>query len=229
MSLSEEDAMKTRVISAFVAIAAVSVLGLHAQSIQADEGGPTNLLANPGFEQDAVGLSGKLPTGWAKSYGDPVVLEIVEEPRPGSPGDKALKINSNETMRRGGVMSQLVPFDATVPLKVSVWMKDGGDMDFDRRPYIGVAWYDDQREPIILRPGTKSNYIYLNYQRMPDWQLVSYVLQPFRDDEKDATRRFYSIPNSAAFFEFRVFTDNYPWPAWVDDPRAVQVPPSAAP
>lgn len=221
--------MRSRIASVIFAVTALSLLGLRGQPVRAAGGGSTNLLRNAGFEEDALGLAGKVPAGWAKSYGDPAVLGIVAEPRPASPGDKALKIGSNETFKRGGVLSELMPLNPLIPLKVSLWLKDGGDMDVNRQPYVGVAWYDAQGEPIALRAQATSNYVYLNYPRMPDWQLVSRVLHPFREDEKDATKRHFSIPGRAAFFQVRVFTSNYPWPVWVDDALAVQTRPPTRP
>ncbi len=37
------------------------------------------------------------------------------------------------------------------------------------------------------------------------------------------TRRYYSIPQAATFFEIRLLVDNYPWPVRLDDARAVQI------
>ena len=188
------------------------------------EARPADLPGNGGFERDPLGpLSGKVPAGWARSYGDPAVLRIVDEPRPGSPGDKALKIGTNEKNKRGGVLSKPIPLDPKFPLEVFLWLKDGGDMKVKRQPYVGVAWYDAQRKPIIRVPNTKCNYIYLNFPRQPDWQLV---LRPFREGEKDGTKRYYSIPSNAAFFELWIFVQGYPWPIWVDDVEVVQAKPA---
>ena len=43
------------------------------------------------------------------------------------------------------------------------------------------------------------------------------------------TRRYYSIPQAATFFEIRLLVDNYPWPVRLDDARAVQIQASECP
>ncbi len=209
-------------------MAAVCLPGLLGQSVLTAEDEPANLVENGSFENDPVGqLSSKLPASWAKPYVDPSVLEIVEEPRPGSVGDKSLKIGTNQANKRSGVMSGLIPLDPRIPLEVFLWLKDGGDMKIKRQPYVGIAWYDAQRTPIIREPGTKVNYIYLNFRKQADWQLITRVVIPFHKDEKDGTKRYYSIPSKAAFFELRIFVENYPWPVWVDDVQVIQTKPAA--
>jgi len=211
----------------WIAALVVVALGWACPCARAADGtakdSPKNLIKNGDFEKDAVGdLGGKIPSGWARPYGDAKPLVIEEDSRPGSEGDKCLKFDTNAKAKRTGVISKRIPLNPSLPLTVSLWMKDGGDLKVKRLPYVGVAWYDAKRKPIILKKGTTVNYRYVNFKKQADWQRISRTFGPFDAKEKDGMKQYYSIPKEVAFFELRIFVGNYPWSVWIDDVEVTQ-------
>lgn len=190
--------------------------------LTAQNAAPMNLLENGDFEKDAAGepSRGKVPTGWAKSYGSPAALVIVEEVRPGSEGDTCLKIDTKDKVLTSGCLSKWVPVDPKKPFKIMGWLRDGGSMAVKQRPFIGIAWYDAQRKPIVTVPNTKVNYIYVNFRKKPDWQLFTHTLVPV--PEGGAHVRYKNVPPNAAFAEIRLFVIKYAGPVWFDDVLVTQ-------
>ena len=204
----------------------LSLLWLHEARCVEEGAEPRaqNLLKNADFESCAIGSAwaGGPADGWWKPYGSRAVLEVVEEARPGSPGKQCLKIGTNEKVKAGGMYAELAPVNPKKALIVSGWLKPGRKETQLRGLYFGIGWYDEARQPIVIRKGTKMNYFYL-YEREQHgkWYRMHAVVLP-ADKAKETYGR--EIPPNAAFFSVRVFTLNYPCPAWFDDIEAYQMP-----
>lgn len=174
------------------------------------------LLQNGDFEGAAS--KGKLPPGWRKPFGTAKLLEVVEEPRPGSPGKQCLKIATGEQARTGGAYSELVALDPRKGLRVSGWVRPGHQERQLRGLYFGVGWYDKARNPIIVRKGTTVNYLYLHRREQKgEWYRMHITILPAKTRKENYGAE---IPPEAAFFDIRIFALSYPAPGWFDDVEA---------
>lgn len=197
--------------------AAAFILSSLLLSLSAEEEPP--LLRNGDFETDKPGeiTIGKMPTGWTKPYASRV-LQIVSETRPGSKGKQCLKIGTSEQVNAGGAYSDLVPLDPKQGLYVSGWVKPGHAEKGIVGIYFGIGWYDKLGKPIIIQKKTTVNYVYVYKNRKEDdWYRMELSVVPAKEEKEEYRSE---IPHNAGFFDVRIFTLNYPAPAWIDDIEA---------
>ncbi len=180
-----------------------------------------NVLENGSFEEGEVGpiWDKQWIPGWPTG-GSPDVISLVKEPRTDSPGKLSIKIVTTEEIPGGGISSELTPLDPAKPLKVKGWIKEQ-DPSAGLLPYIGVAWYDGNREPVIVKPETLVvNYVYIMpYNRSSDWQEVEMNVPVYSDGDGDTSSM---IPKNAAYFQVRLFVGSYIGTLWFDDFVATQ-------
>jgi len=179
-----------------------------------------NILENGSFEEGELGpiWDRQWIPGWPSGPSADVVA-LVEEVRPDAPGKRSIKVTTTEAIAAGGIFSEFTPLDPTKPLKIKGWMKEENP-EVGPLPYIGVAWYDGNKEPIIVRPETVVNYVYIKpYPRVSDWQELEMEVPVYAEGDGDTTGM---IPKNAAYFQLRLFVMNYVGNLWFDDFTATQ-------
>lgn len=189
------------------------LITLAALALLCGEAFAANLLANGDFEEGEIGPVWEklmLP-GWPKGNGN---LQLVAEPRPESKGKLSLKIVTTEDRNGGGISSDLCPMDPRKPLKLSGWIREEDLSSGKIMPYVGIAWFDEQKQPIVVLPGTNVNYQYISpYRRQPDWQQVEYTAPVATEGSRAAD----VIPKNAAYFQIWLFVREYVGTVWFDD------------
>lgn len=158
---------------------------------------------------------GKLPPHWDRAYSSLAGVEIIEAARPDSKGKQALKLALADGLNATGMYSPMLAIDDDKPLTVSIWLRDDGDPEDKRRPHIAIHWFDAKRQPVVVMPDTKVNYLYLPMANVRTWQQVQKTLTPAPSAE--AFNRYENIPQGAAFFSLRLNLQQYPGPVVFDD------------
>jgi|GEM_PF-1374073 len=161
------------------------------------------------------GTQGKLPPVWDRAVSSLAGVQIVKDARPESSGQQALKLQGSTDVSTTGIISRMQSFDDSRPLNISIWVRDDGDRSDKRKPHIAMAWYDENRKPLIVLPGTKMNYVYVNTRKPGGWQRVQKTFTPSPGGE--AFNRYEHIPQGAAFFTLRLNLMQYPGPVLFDD------------
>lgn len=182
--------------------------------------GAKSILENGSFEEGEVGpiWDKQWIPGWP-SGGSPDVISLVEESRPDSLGKRSIKIITTEEVSGGGIYSDFTPLDPSKSLKVTGWMKEA-NTSAGPIPYIGISWYDANKEPIIVKPDTVVNYVYITpYARSEDWHEVEMIVLVYSEDGGDTSSM---IPKNAAYFQVRLFVVTYVGTIWFDDFAATQ-------
>jgi len=180
-----------------------------------------NLLPNGDFEADESGVippKGK-PNEWAyEAYGQPGCLEIVEGTRPGGKGKRLLAVNGTTEHANSGVHSKLIPIDPKARYMQMGWVKGSGQSDLGGGAYIGIAWYDANKKPVMGALGSNKNYYsYLIGAHSRDaWRGVARELVPDRTPN-DGRYEIDEIPANAAYCRVWALMYHYDKTVWFDD------------
>jgi hypothetical protein len=192
-------------VRASVAAGLVFVAGLFLVTASV-RGSGTNLFENGDLEKP-MSASGGLPPGWKASDFSTAGVSLVEGVRAEGKGTKCLKIEG----RGCGLFSELVRINSAESLRFSGWV-NSHDPVMPRNPYyVGLAWYDANREPLSAGPSGKGNFLYVPMAKGTGWRPFEIVVPP------KFTRGKQVIPEGAAFVEVRIFMLEYPGAVLFDD------------
>ncbi len=171
-------------------------------------GAVTNLLENGDLERPMPTVAeGGLPHGWKASDFSTAGVSLVDGARVEGKGTKCLKIEG----RGCGLFSDLIRINPGESLRFSGWV-NSHDPVMPRNPYyVGLAWYDANRESLSAGPSGKGNFLYVPMAKGTGWRPFEIVVPP------KFTRGKQVIPEGAAFVEVRIFLLEYPSAVLFDD------------